>query len=194
MLIFSRDAISKMEKHAWHVFPLEAFGYLLGRQEVEGMRVYAALPCSKTEFWYKYDDRWNGIDESLVLAQRVAVMFDLEVVGLYASRDDFDTVPYPMPECFVKYKMKLKLLYRTICCRSCSALRLGRSGRWLEYGEDYCICRGKRISNALTQKKVMQQWIRVHGSVDYGNNYKQALHTGDDGVDKEMTHAGSSSC
>jgi len=39
MLIFSRDAIGKMEKHAWHVFPLEAFGYLLGRPEVERLTV-----------------------------------------------------------------------------------------------------------------------------------------------------------
>jgi len=37
----------KLGKHAWHVYPLEAFGYLLGRAEQSQTKIFAALPCSK---------------------------------------------------------------------------------------------------------------------------------------------------
>lgn len=47
MLTISREVPVKVGKHAWNVFPLEVFGFLLG-SKAEGA-LYAALPCSKTQ-------------------------------------------------------------------------------------------------------------------------------------------------
>jgi hypothetical protein len=51
MVIISRDVEIRVGKHAWHVFPMEGFGFSLGRNESEEIRIYAALPCSKTACW-----------------------------------------------------------------------------------------------------------------------------------------------
>lgn len=178
IVIIFRDVEIRVGKHAWHVFPLEGFGFLLGRNEPEDMRIYAALPCSKTECWDEYGDRWNGIDEYLGMAQRVARLLDLEVAGLYATTESFDHNSYPLPEYFVRHKMKLMMLYRAMCCRSHSHLSLWRNGHWLEFGKDgsAAICRGKRLSNNLNQKKIMKQWRKIYGPVDYSNNYKEGLY------------------
>lgn len=47
MLIVSRETGVIVGKHAWHVYPLEAFGYLLGGAKAQ--LILAALPCSKTK-------------------------------------------------------------------------------------------------------------------------------------------------
>ena len=73
MLIISREVPVKIGKHAWNVFPLEAFGFLLGCSAEN--TVYAALPCSKTRRWHEFDDRWTGIEENIEKAHSVARRF-----------------------------------------------------------------------------------------------------------------------
>lgn len=175
MLTISRDAEVKVGKHAWHVFPLEAFGYLLGRYEAGELTVYAALPCSKTLHWDEYDDRWNGIDKHLEMARSVGGKFDLGIVGLYATTEDCDRAIYPLPKCFFNQKTELLLLYHARCCRSCSNISLRRNGHWRWFFEEGVICRGKRISDTLNQKKIMKQWLKVYGSVDYSNGYEEGM-------------------
>ncbi len=97
-LTISREALVKIGKHAWNVYPLEAFGYLLGRNTDN--TVSAVLPCSKTGNWYKFEDRWQGIEENIDHAIATARLFDLSVVGCYASCEAFATVynypPHPL--------------------------------------------------------------------------------------------------
>ena len=161
MLTISRDVEIRVGKHAWHVFPLEAFGYLLGRYEADAMRIYAALPCSKTACWDEYDNRWNGIDEHLEMARSIGDMFGLGVVGLYATTEDCDRAIYPMPECIVHQEMELMLLYHAMCCRNCSNISLRQNGHWRWLGPGV-ICHGKRLSNTLNQKKIMKKWLNDH--------------------------------
>ncbi|MFA7171980.1 MAG: hypothetical protein WC340_00970 [Kiritimatiellia bacterium] len=89
-VLLSREARLKIAKHAWNVVPLEAFGFLLG--DAETQQVLVALPCSKTSAWGKFDDRWNGIVESIPLAEKTANEYGLSVAGFYGSAD-FDFTP-----------------------------------------------------------------------------------------------------
>jgi len=164
MLIISREAAVKVGKHAWNVYPLEAFGYLLGRT-AEG-QVLAALPCSKTRQWDVHDDRWNGIEEHFEQARIVASSFGLEVVGVYGTTQDHPE-KYPIPR-FVGPAM-LVMLYRTFCCPSCSWFAFRHEGRLLERREDFTVCRGKRLDSAVSQRRILKAWREIYGQVDYSN-------------------------
>lgn len=84
MLVLSREAIVKIAKHAWNVYPLEAYGYLLGTSDQ--LKILAALPCSKTNEWRSANGRWNLIDENYHHAKEVASTFELQIIGAYYSK------------------------------------------------------------------------------------------------------------
>lgn len=170
MLTISREVRNKISRHAWNVYPLEAFGYLLGKREDE--TIYAALPCSKTRVWRRFDDRWNGILENLALAQCIADRFELEWVGLYGSTDIFQRIEgYPIPECIQQSSMRAFALYRMICCPKCSALLAKRdissSSAFSE--KEYRLSPGKRCTISLNQKRILKEWRREFGAIDYSN-------------------------
>lgn len=170
MLTISREVPVKVGKHAWNVFPLEAFGFLLG--SIADSVVYAALPCSKTQRQNEFEDRWTGIDDNIDKARSVAKSFDLDVVGFYASTDDFDPDSldnFPMPSFIASASMELVMLYRMICCPSCSCASFKYGNRWLKRDEDYVVPHGKRISDTISQKRILKEWHRVYGAVDYSN-------------------------
>lgn len=170
MLTISREVRNKISRHAWNVYPLEAFGYLLGKREDE--TIYAALPCSKTRFWDRFDDRWNGILEHLALAQRIADRFDLEWVGLYASTDGFEiTEEYPLPDCIQQSSMQVFALFSMICCPKCSSLQVKRYSSWPSAcsEEGYLLSRGRRCTISLNQKRIIKEWRRQFGDIDYSN-------------------------
>lgn len=170
MLTISREVPVKVGKHAWNVFPLEAFGFLLGSKA--DSVVYAALPCSKTQRWHEFEDRWTGIAENIAKAQVVADLFDMEVVGFYASTDGFDSDSrdlFPIPLFIENTSMKLLMLYGTICCPHCSWAAYRYDNRWLKRDENYVVSRGKRISDSISQKKILKEWHRVYGAVDHSN-------------------------
>lgn len=170
MLTISREAPVKVGKHAWNAFPLEAFGFLLGRSAES--TVYAVLPCSKTRRWHEFDDRWNGIEANLEKARSVARLFDMEVVGFYASTDDFDSDNlnnFPIPPLIANTSMGLVMVYRMICCPQCSWAAYRYGSRWLKRDEDYLVPHGKRISDSVSQKRILAEWRKVFGEPDYSN-------------------------
>ena len=80
MIGVSKDAVRKLMRHGWNVYPLEAFGFLLGTANPPC--VHAALPTSKTAHWDSHADRWNGLVEKRTIADEVAALFGLQVVGV----------------------------------------------------------------------------------------------------------------
>jgi len=170
MLTISREVPVKVGKHAWNVFPLEAFGFLLGSGADSA--VYAALPCSKTRRWREFEDRWTGIADNIEKARTVAKLFDMEVIGFYASTDNFgsDSLDnFPMPPFISSASMELVMLYRMICCPQCSQASYKYDNRWLKRDEDYVVPRGRRINDSISQKRILKEWHRVYGTVDYSN-------------------------
>jgi hypothetical protein len=161
-------------KHAWNVFPLEAFGFLLGSKAKS--EVYAALPCSKTKCWHVFDDRWAGIEENHDKACAVAALFNMEVVGLYASAEIFgdkDTNQFPIPTFIEKTSMKLFLLYQTLCCPGHSWCSYKYGHRWLERDKNYVVPRGIRIRKEINQKRILKEWHRVFGGVEWSNEQEK---------------------
>ncbi len=172
MLTISREAPVKVGKHAWNVFPLEAFGFLLGSKADSA--VYAALPCSKTQRWGIFEDRWSGIEGNIEKARSVAKIFDMDVVGFYASTDiDNSRENFPIPSFIENTSMKLLMVYGTNCCPGHSWASYKYDNRWLKRDEDYVVPPGKRISDSISQKRILTEWHRVYGVVDYSN---QSLH------------------
>ena len=171
MLLVSREAPVKIGKHAWNVFPLEAFGYLLGTPD--GQNISVALPCSKTNRWHDFSDRWNGIPENFVLAKSTANDFKLEVIGLYYSTElMIPATSYPAPELLAEMNIEFTLEYTTICCRQCSWISIFHHGKHLIRGEHYLLSCGKRSDRTLNQRRVHQAWIQRFGAIDYSNGYQ----------------------
>lgn len=160
MLTISREVRVKIGKHAWAVYPLEAFGYLLGRV-AEGF-IFAALPCSQTRQWHEFADRWVGLEEHLNMARQVARVFGLEVTGYYASTQD--SSDYPMPSAIMQ-PGQIVLVYTTRCCPHCSWFGISHHDRWLQHGEEFTLGQGKRLTNAVNQKRVLKEWRRVYGGL-----------------------------
>ena len=80
ILQVSQDAVRKLMRHGWNVYPLEAFGLLLGTTTPPC--VHAALPTTKTAHWDSHADRWNGLVEKRPVADEVAALFGFQVVGV----------------------------------------------------------------------------------------------------------------
>lgn len=165
MLIISREAPVKIGKHAWNVFPLEAFGYLLGSKN----KIHAALPCSKTKRWYEYDDRWTGILDHLDKARAVGKVFHLDVVGFYGSTESLTLKKYSTPPSFITDSSHYLMFYITICCQQCSDFSIIKDGQILTEKENFIVHHGKRISKSINQKRILKEWIRMHGPIDYSN-------------------------
>lgn len=67
----SGRALSRMSAHGVNVYPLEAFGILLGAKDTGdgGADILAALPVGKTERWHEPDGRLAGIGRALASAR-----------------------------------------------------------------------------------------------------------------------------
>ena len=164
VLLIARDTVTRIGKHAWNVLPQEACGYLLGRADLG--EVHAALPCSRSAMRDSHADRWNGIDAHLAQAESVAALFDVQLVGFYASLDiHFDARPAPdFPQ--VAPAQSLLLVYRASCCHSCSGISLQRNGTAVT-SEDYKITQGRRINAAISRKRIHAAWRASIGDIDY---------------------------
>jgi hypothetical protein len=170
MIIISREALVKLGKHAWAVYPLEASGYLVGT--LDPLQVFAALPCSKTSKRNEYDDRWIALPEYLPTAERIAASFRLQVVGVYASYDvSRGGSYYPACPLVTPHPLPLTVLYRTECCPQCSTAIVYRDGAEVQRGDDYLIPRGKRITNDINQGSILAMWRAHFGPIDYSNGY-----------------------
>jgi hypothetical protein len=172
MITISREVIVKIGKHAWHVYPLEAFGYLLGNSERN--EVLVALPYSKTSRWYVYDDRWIGIEEQLPKAEHAASDFGLDVVGFYCSTADHGgsgvtAMDYPIPPFLDRSSMGLMCIYDCLCCTSCSSTYFRSTKGVLSPGEDYRLSKQKRAIKDVNQRRVHSAWLRSVGQIDYSN-------------------------
>lgn len=165
MLTLSRDALLKMGRHSWNVYPFEAFGFLIGTSLP--MEVYAALPCSRSYDRWTYSDRWNSIDEKTSIAKQIAQRFGLELIGLYGS-DEPDIKNYPIPSTITETTLKLLLIYYPVCCPSHSGIRLHLGEEKLSW-QDYRIPPGKRPARELSQKRIYRAWRNAFGVVDYTN-------------------------
>ena len=173
MLTVSREALVKIGKHSWNVYPLEAFGFVLGTPD--GKDISAVLPNSKTSHWHDFSDRWCSIKDNLHLANQIALDFGLEVTGFYFSTQLYPLSAYPPPTFLSGVPVGFLLAYQTECCPGHSWITIFKTEIKLTRNEDYVIHKGKRTSRELNQGKVHQAWLRVVGPLDYSNGYEESV-------------------
>lgn len=166
ILRVSKDAVRKLMRHGWNVYPLEAFGFLLGT--VNPPCVHAALPTSKTAQWDSHDDRWNALQERRPVADEVAALFDLQVVGVYATHEHGDAIQ-PFPAAFadgivITYAFDWGTNEAGVWGAALHAPGIGRG--------DWSLSRGKRLLPEFNHRRVLATWRTRVGPIDYSNNYK----------------------
>ena len=161
MILISREAIRRIARHGLHVYPLEAFGFLLGKTRPK--RVHAALPVSKTAHWNRYEDRWNGLAEKRSVAAEVAAMFRLRVLGVYATPYECTNGDYPIP---AEYEGGVVIFYHFFGGEDMGWDCCFYAGRWLDPGQ-YAQSTGRRLSNAINQKRIHKEWLKRVGPIDY---------------------------
>ncbi|MDD4060279.1 MAG: WYL domain-containing protein [Kiritimatiellae bacterium] len=166
MIAVSQDAVRKFMRHGWNVYPLEAFGFLLGTASPPC--VHAALPASKTAHWDSHTDRWNGLVEKRPVADEVAALFGFQVVGVYATHEKgVDLRPFP-----ADFAAGIVITYSFDCGTNwagvhSAALHAPGVGR-----DDWKLSRGKRLSTEVNHRRILKAWRDRVGPIDYSNNYK----------------------
>lgn len=166
----SPKGLGKITRHAGAVYPLEAYGFLIG--EPASTRIICALPVSKTTRWYEFSDRFAVIDSALAMAKTVSMSFGLDIMDVYHSFFGFlDTSPlYDVPESFRQ---------GIVCIKNVS-------------GGDLDLCPYQfyivgvntsavkiRLSNApnYNPRRIHSLWKSHWGEIDYDNGYSSHLTT-----------------
>jgi hypothetical protein len=166
ILQVSKDAVRKLMRHGWNVYPLEAFGFLLGT--IEPPCVCAALPTSKTAHWDSHSDRWNALQERRPVADELAAIFGLQVVGVYATHEHGDKLQ-PLPAVFADGIVITYAFFEGTNEAGVHGAALHAPG--ISRG-DWELSRGKRLSPDFNQRRVLTAWCARVGPIDYSNNYE----------------------
>ncbi len=169
MLRISRNALSKATKHGLNVFPLEAFGLLIG--SAEDNCIYAALPVGKTEHWYAINERYQGIENGLIKGREFARSCSMDILGVYHScYDSFDTSPIDNPPEILK-GMYILIKY----CDGGESI-FGENvyiwnGNWEAI--DYKIFNQQNVSKKLNPRRILSAWLKIWGEINYDNKNKK---------------------
>jgi proteasome lid subunit RPN8/RPN11 len=164
-LRYSPKGLGKIIRHSGAVYPLEAYGFLLG--EVHSSTIVTALPVGKTTKWYDFSDRFMRIEEGHSLALDVACAFQLAVIGVYHSHYGFqcESPIFDVPE---RYRDAV------VCIKDVSG---GELDLW---GYDFYIAgreasAGKVVlpnSPLRNPRRIHSLWVTQWGAIDYDNGYK----------------------
>lgn len=157
IITISYKASSKVRKHGLHVYPLEAYGFLIGSLSFKV--VYAVLPVGKTTFWYDPSDRYVGLAQALEPARDFAGSHQLSVLGVYhTSAGDSGSEAHPIAHVPPRHRDGLVLITPTYGGESIWAHRLyeyARQGDWQQCE----FQKGRRsLEPRLNARRLMQGW------------------------------------
>lgn len=168
----SRKATSKVTKHGLNVYPLEAYGFLIGTPAPAF--IYAALPAGKTSRWYEPVDRFYVLEQGYGLAKEFAKGIGLSLIGIYHTGVS-DERPHisPLQAVPANYRHLFVLITPTLGGESIWRHNLYQweSGRgWQEC--DFKIVLPRATDPGLNARRIRHQWLSVWGPIDYSNNYE----------------------
>ena len=162
----SKAAVRKVMRHGWNVYPLEAFGFLLGTATPPC--VHAALPTSKTLHWDSHADRWNGLTEKRPAADEVASLFGLQVVGVYATHEKgIELQPFP-----AAFSAGIVITYAFDWGTNEAGVRSVALHAPGVGHDDWKLSHGKRLSTEINHRRILAAWRERVGPIDYSNNYE----------------------
>lgn len=179
LLQITRQANARVARHGVNVYPLEAYGILLGTNDrpAVGPEVLAALPMGKTVRWYDPTGRFADVDRALLLATEVFAPAGLQPVGLYLTL-------YSMAADYVEAAVRAAphpgaapwLLVRPIdggeTILRASAYRYHR-GEWR--AQDLVVTQSRIDGPYRNPRRLATSWNRAWGVLDYGNDYVSEL-------------------
>lgn len=153
---------------------MEGYGFLIGTREPEFIK--AALPVGKTARWYEYLDRFANIMPASEKARHLASKFDMEVLGLYHSYDSDCTKELPLKAVPLEYRNSFIYVQHVnggyVYFKS-YGYRRNAEGIWAQHEVRR---REEKIAEAAhNPKRILSQWNRIWGVLDYGNNHKVEL-------------------
>lgn len=162
-----------------NVYPLEAYGLLLGLPENPEATalVVAPLLVGKTSRWYEVDGRFDRIDEAAIAAKATFAPFGLQPIGLFCTDPDAGDLPPTSIEDTAPRRADLPwLLLRwmgggeTIWMPAAKRLS---GDKWLE--AELVADRSPRPDPMRNPRRLHSMWLRAWDVPDYGNKYETEL-------------------
>lgn len=172
----AKKANSKVARHGLNVYPLEAFGLLIGMRSPT--LLHTVLPVGKTMHWYDTSDRFLGLNQAASVAAGMLAARDLEVVGVYhtfsGGHPDFERselnpisqVPPELRDCLVL----IRPLFGGESDYMSSLYAFNRKVGWAEV--DYELTAHHGIEPRLNPRRIHHDWLALWGQIDYGNNWQ----------------------
>ena len=135
--------------------------------DVDRACIDACLPVSKSQRWYVNDERWTRLEEKLQVAQNFAFQYEKSIVGVYIASDVLMNAE-PGINAWMKENELCLLHYNLQCCEQCSLIRaiIDADGQIIDHRD---IAQGTRLNNEFNQKRVLQNWFKTIGYLDYSN-------------------------
>lgn len=163
-LKYSPKGLGKLIRHSGAVYPLEAYGILIG--EKNSNTLVAALPVSKTARWHDFTDRFALIEEALPSAVEVAQLFRLEVLGVYHSFYNFCCAS-PIHDVPERFRGSI------VCIKDVSGGELDLFSYRFYFGgkEVHARKAPPSYSPDRNPRRIHSSWISHWGLIDYDNGY-----------------------
>ncbi len=171
-IAFSNQSLAKIAKHGVNVFPLEAYGFLLGTSEM----IYAALPVGKTSKWHDAADRFADLETANDLAESLAGEYEMMVPAIYHSHSSDRIKESPISNVPSMFEDKIvyisnvrgnELLFKSYAYCNNS------NGEWTEC--EFTKLMLPDITSKTNPKRIMSRWNKLWKVVDYGNNHETEL-------------------
>lgn len=172
----ARQANNKVARHGLNVYPLEAFGLLVGTGSPT--LVHTVLPVGKTMHWYATSDRFLGLNQAAIVAAGMLAQRNLEVIGVYhtfaGGHSDFEgsdvnpicQVPAELRDCIVL----VRPLHGGESFYMSSIYTFNREEGWAEVESK--LISYHEADPRLNPKRIHRDWLAVWGQIDYGNNWQ----------------------
>jgi hypothetical protein len=169
---FSNQSLAKIAKHSVNVFPLEAYGFLIGTQDI----IYAALPVGKTLKWHTAADRFADLESAFELAKSLANEYEMIVPAIYHSHASDRIKESPVSNVPLMFQHKIvyisnvsgsELLFKSYAfCKN-------SNGQWTEC--KFTKLTLQEINLKTNPRRIMSRWNKLWKVVDYGNNHETEL-------------------
>lgn len=177
MIQISRKVLPRIAKHGLNVYPLEAFGLLLG--SISENCIDVALPSGRTEHWYNPNERYGNLKRAIKFGKNFAQNNKLDLLGIYhtgsGGHPDFKSSEASPITTAPEYLRNMLVLIRPLD---------GGEAIWgstLYFWKDcwkpteFKQIKHRNHSQELNPKRLYSAWISEFGSIDYGNNAEKEM-------------------
>ncbi len=162
------------------VYPLEAFGLLLGTHgtDLEPALVVAPLPVGTTRHWREPEGRFERVEEAVGIAREVFFPLGFQPVGVFCTHYDFSTASTwsDIEDAACRAGGLPWVLAQSVAGGErvwCPAVRHLVDGAWVDATLE--ADRLPRTEPEYNPRRLLQRWTRAWEVMDYGNDHEVEL-------------------